>query len=178
MCTRVPADDRGQPYGFDRVAVTELAFTFSVTTETIPRDLDVLNRRGWHSAPCAVGGARRERPAGRNSGRRARTRVLGPEGTYRSGSPGLSAPRVTADRADRLGHHHRFVCAALGGGQKHTIVTNSVPIASQLAQLQNGPVHLFRRPRARPDPGHGRRRNRRGAPAGCTATWCFSAPTA
>ena len=31
---------------FDRVAVTDLAQRFNVTTETIRRDLDVLDRRG------------------------------------------------------------------------------------------------------------------------------------
>ena len=128
---------------FDRVAVTELAHRFGVTTETIRRDLDVLNRRGILRR--VHGGAV---PA--ENVRLVETAVAEREPAFsaqkaRIGQAALAflpsgdGSTVLIDSGTTTA---RFA-AALGGGQEHTIVTNSVPIASQLAPLQNGPVHLL-----------------------------------
>ena len=128
---------------FDRVAVTELAHRFGVTTETIRRDLDVLNRRGILRR--VHGGAV---PA--ENVRLVETAVAEREPAFsaqkaRIGQAALAflpsgdGSTVLIDSGTTTA---RFA-AALGGGQKHTIVTSSVPIASQWAQLQNGPVHLL-----------------------------------
>lgn len=127
---------------YDRVAVTELAQRFEVTTETIRRDLDVLDRRGIlrrvHGGAVPAENVRlvettvadREPAFSAQKGRiaHAALRFL-PAG---SGSTVLIDSGTTTAR----------FAAAMGGNQQHTVVTNSVPIASQLALL-GGPVQLL-----------------------------------
>ncbi|WP_298135279.1 DeoR/GlpR family DNA-binding transcription regulator [Micropruina sp.] len=126
---------------YDRVAVTELAQRFDVTTETIRRDLDVLDRRGIlrrvHGGAVPAENVRlvetavadREPAFSVQKGRiaHAALRFL-PTG---SGSTVLIDSGTTTAR----------FAAAMGGNQQHTVITNSVPIASQLALL-GGPVQL------------------------------------
>lgn len=127
---------------YDRVAVTELAQRFDVTTETIRRDLDVLDRRGIlrrvHGGAVPAENVRlvetavadREPAFSVQKGRiaHAALRFL-PTG---SGSTVLIDSGTTTAR----------FAAAMGGNQHHTVITNSVPIASQLALL-GGPVQLL-----------------------------------
>ncbi len=127
---------------YDRVAVTELAQRFDVTTETIRRDLDVLDRRGIlrrvHGGAVPAENVRlvetavadREPAFSVQKGRiaHAALRFL-PTG---SGSTVLIDSGTTTAR----------FAAAMGGNQQHTVITNSVPIASQLALL-GGPVQLL-----------------------------------
>ncbi|MFT4294325.1 MAG: DeoR/GlpR family DNA-binding transcription regulator [Micropruina sp.] len=127
----------------DRVAVTELAQRFAVTTETIRRDLDVLDRRGIlrrvHGGAVPAENVRlvetaiaeREPAFSAQKSRiaQAALRFL-PTG---AGSTVLVDSGTTTAR----------FAAAFGGNQQLTVVTNSVPIASQLALLQGGPVHLL-----------------------------------
>ena len=126
---------------YDRVAVTELAQRFDVTTETIRRDLDVLDRRGIlrrvHGGAVPAENVRlvetavadREPAFSVQKGRiaHAALRFL-PTG---SGSTVLIDSGTTTAR----------FAAAMGGNQQHKVITNSVPIASQLALL-GGPVQL------------------------------------
>ena len=128
---------------YDRVAVTELANRFDVTTETIRRDLDVLDRRGIlrrvHGGAVPAENVRLvETPvadrepafsAQKNRIAQAALQFL-PSG---DGSTVLIDSGTTTARFS----------AAIAGHQMPTVVTNSVPIASQLAQLQGGPVHLL-----------------------------------
>ncbi|HEY5844600.1 MAG TPA: DeoR/GlpR family DNA-binding transcription regulator, partial [Mycobacterium sp.] len=128
---------------FDRVAVTKLAERFDVTTETIRRDLDVLDRRGIlrrvHGGAVPAENVRlvetpvadREPAFSVQKGRIAQAAL--------QFLPGGAGSTVLLDSGTTTG---RFA-AALGGAQVPTIVTNSVHIASQLALLQGGPVHLL-----------------------------------
>ncbi len=127
---------------YDRVAVTELAQRFDVTTETIRRDLDVLDRRGIlrrvHGGAVPAENVRlvetavadREPAFSVQKGRiaHAALRFL-PTG---AGSTVLLDSGTTTAR----------FAAAMGGNPQHTVITNSVPIGSQLALL-GGPVHLL-----------------------------------
>ena len=127
----------------DRVAVTELAQRFDVTTETIRRDLDVLDRRGILRR--VHGGAV---PA--ENVRLVETAVADREPAFsvqkgriaQAALPFLPAGAGSTVLIDSGTTTARFA-AAMGGNQQHTVVTNSVPIASQLALLQGGPVHLL-----------------------------------
>ena len=128
---------------YDRVAVTALADRFEVTTETIRRDLDVLDRRGILRR--VHGGAV---PAGK--GRLAETGVAerGPAFSAQKSRIAQAALQFVPTGAGSTvlidsGTTTARFAAALGGNQQHTVVTNSVPIASQLALLQGGPVHLL-----------------------------------
>ncbi len=128
---------------YDRVAVTELARRFEVTTETVRRDLDALDRRGVlrrvHGGAVPAENVRlietavadREPAFSAQKGRiaQAALRFL-PIG---GGSAVLIDSGTTTAR----------FAAAMGGSRDHTVVTNSVPISSHLAQLQSGPVHLL-----------------------------------
>lgn len=128
---------------FDRVAVTELAHRFGVTTETIRRDLDVLNRRGIlrrvHGGAVPAENVRlvETAVAEREPAFSAQKARIGQSAL--AFLPSGDGSTVLIDSGTTTA---RFA-AALGSTQQHTIVTNSVPIASQLAQLQNSPVHLL-----------------------------------
>lgn len=161
---------------YDRVAVTELAERFSVTTETIRRDLDVLDRRGIlrrvHGGAVPAENVRlvetavtdREPAFSQQKARIAQAALqLLPTG---SGSTVLLDSGTTTAR----------LATAMAANQTHTVVTNSVAIASQLALSPTGTVHLL-------GDGSAASPRRRSAvrPStlcpGCTATWGSSAPT-
>lgn len=128
---------------FDRVAVTQLAERFEVTTETIRRDLDMLDRRGIlrrvHGGAVPAENVRlietavaeREPAFAEQKGRIAQGALA-----YLPGGDGSS---VLIDSGTTTGR----LAAAMGGGPIPTVVTNSVQIGSQLAALQGGPVHLL-----------------------------------
>ncbi|MFT3970921.1 MAG: DeoR/GlpR family DNA-binding transcription regulator [Micropruina sp.] len=127
---------------YDRVVVTDLAQRFEVTTETIRRDLDVLDRRGIlrrvHGGAVPAENVRlvetavadREPAFSVQKGRiaHAALRFL-PTG---SGSTVLIDSGTTTAR----------FATAMGGNPHQTVITNSVPIASQLALLGT-PVQLL-----------------------------------
>ncbi len=128
---------------YDRVAVTDLAERFEVTTETIRRDLDVLDRRGIlrrvHGGAVPAENVRlvetavtdREPAFSQQKSRIAQAALqLLPNG---AGSTVLIDSGTTTAR----------LATAMAGTQAHTVVTNSVAIASQLALSQSGPVHLL-----------------------------------
>ena len=128
---------------YDRVAVTELAERFSVTTETIRRDLDVLDRRGIlrrvHGGAVPAENVRlvetavtdREPAFSQQKARIAQAALqLLPTG---SGSTVLLDSGTTTAR----------LATAMAANQTHTVVTNSVAIASQLALSPTGTVHLL-----------------------------------
>jgi DeoR family transcriptional regulator, fructose operon transcriptional repressor len=116
----------------ERVAVTELAEQFSVTTETIRRDLDVLDQRGIlrrvhggavvaeNVALLEAGLAERE-PA--NAAQKMR--IAEAAQAYLPGANGS----VLLDAGTTTGR----LAALLHPGVAKTLVTNSLPIASQLA---------------------------------------------
>lgn len=116
----------------DRVAVSELAEQFGVTTETIRRDLDVLNERGIlhrvhggavvaeNLALLETGLAERE-PA--NAAQKAR--IAQAAQAYLPGENGS----VLLDAGTTTGR----LASLLNPGSVRTVVTNSLPIASQLA---------------------------------------------
>lgn len=144
------------------VAVTELAQRFDVTH----RDHPARPRRPRPSRHPAPGPRRRrsgrERPAGGDRRRRPRARLLGPEDPDRPGE----ALQVPADRGGSTVLIDSGTTTARSrrpsaGNQQHTVVTSSVPIASQLALLQGGRPPAGR-PRPGAHPGHRRRRHRRG----------------
>lgn len=128
---------------YDRVAVTELAARFDVTTETIRRDLDVLDRRGIlrrvHGGAVPADNVRlvetavtdREPAFSAQKNRIAQAALeLLPSG---AGSTVLIDSGTTTAR----------LAAAMSPNQVHTVVTNSVPIASQLAMAPGSAVHLL-----------------------------------
>lgn len=128
---------------FDRVAVTELAERFDVTTETIRRDLDVLDRRGIlrrvHGGAVPAENVRlvetgvsdRESSCSLQKNRIAQAALqLLPTG---AGSTVLLDAGTTTGR----------LASAMAMNQVNTVVTNSVVIASQLALSQTGAVHLL-----------------------------------
>jgi DeoR family transcriptional regulator, fructose operon transcriptional repressor len=116
----------------ERVAVSELAEQFSVATETIRRDLDILDERGIlrrvHGgavvaekvALLEAGLAERE-PA--NAAQKARIADAG-----LAYLPGVNGA-VLLDAGTTTGR----LAALLSPGTVKTVVTNSLPIASQLA---------------------------------------------
>lgn len=128
---------------YDRVAVTELAARFDVTTETIRRDLDVLDRRGIlrrvHGGAVPADNVRlvetavtdRE-PAFSAQKNRIAQAALALLPTGEGSTVLLDAGTTTARLA-----------VAMSQQQVQTVVTNSVPIASQLALLPTGAVHLL-----------------------------------
>ncbi len=127
----------------DRVAVTELAHRFDVTTETIRRDLDVLDRRGVLRR--VHGGAV---PA--ENVRLVESAVAEREPAFtvqKSRIANAALQFVPSGRGSTVlldsGTTVARLAGALSGAQLPTMVTNSVPIASQLALLQSGPVHLL-----------------------------------
>lgn len=128
---------------YERVAVAELATRFDVTTETIRRDLDVLDRRGIlrrvHGGAVPAENLRlvettvsdREPAFSEQKGRIADLALsLLPTG---DGSSVLLDSGTTTAR----------LALAMSAGVPPTVVTNSVAIASQLALSQGGPVHLL-----------------------------------
>lgn len=127
---------------YDRVAVTELAERFGVTTETVRRDLDVLDRRGIlrrvHGGAVPAENVRlvetavadREPAFSAQKSRIAQAALeFMPTG---EGSTVLIDSGTTTARF-----------AAAMGTPSHTVVTNSVPIASQLALARGRGVHLL-----------------------------------
>ncbi len=128
---------------FDRVAVTDLAQRFNVTTETIRRDLDVLDRRGVlrrvHGGAVPAENVRlietavpdREPAFSQQKGRIAQAALQ-----FLPTGPGSTILLDSGTTTGRL-------ASAMAGGQTGTVVTNSVSIASQLAISQAGPVHLL-----------------------------------
>jgi DeoR family transcriptional regulator, fructose operon transcriptional repressor len=116
----------------DRVAVSDLAEQFGVTTETIRRDLDVLDERGIlhrvHGGAVVAenlslletGLAERE-PA--NAVQKAR--IAEAAQAYLPGANGS----VLLDAGTTTGR----LAALLNPGSVKTLVTNSLPIASQLS---------------------------------------------
>lgn len=126
-----------------RASVAELAERLQVTTETIRRDLDVLDRRGILRR--VHGGAV---PA--ENVRLVETAVAEREPAFsvQKGRIGQAALQFLPSGAGSTvlidsGTTTARFAAALAGTQQQTVVTNSVPIASQLALLQGGHVHLL-----------------------------------
>ncbi|MCW3158957.1 DeoR/GlpR family DNA-binding transcription regulator [Micropruina sonneratiae] len=127
---------------YDRVSVTELAGRFGVTTETVRRDLDVLDRRGIlrrvHGGAVPAENVRlvetavadRE-PAFSAQKARIAQAALAFLPTGEGSTVLIDSGTTTARFAAAMGAHPR------------TVVTNSVPIASQLALSQRGDVHLL-----------------------------------
>jgi DeoR family fructose operon transcriptional repressor len=125
-----------------RVSVTELAEEYGVTTETVRRDLSVLERGGI--VRRVHGGAvpaealtvletavtDRDLAHGEQKDRiaKAALQFLPPEG----GSVLLDAGTTTARLATYLPRDHAL-----------TVVTNAVPIAARLAGLRNVDLHLL-----------------------------------
>lgn len=128
---------------YDRVSVADLATRFDVTTETIRRDLDVLDKRGIlrrvHGGAVVaenvalVETALTEREpafvAQKTRIAEAALAYLPPAGST-----------VILDAGTTIGR----LAAAVPPGALSTVVTNSVPVAAQLAAANGGvQVHLL-----------------------------------
>jgi DeoR family transcriptional regulator, fructose operon transcriptional repressor len=116
----------------DRVAVSELAEQFGVTTETIRRDLDVLDQRGIlrrvhggavvaENVSLLEAGLAEREPANAIQKARIAEAAL----AYLPGANGS----VLLDAGTTTGR----LAALLNPGTVTTVITNSLPIASQLA---------------------------------------------
>jgi DeoR family fructose operon transcriptional repressor len=125
----------------DRVAVSELAEQFGVTTETIRRDLDVLDDRGLlrrvHGGAVVAGnlavletGLAEREPANASQKARIAEAAL----AYLPGTNGS----VLLDAGTTTGR----LASLLNPGSVKTVVTNSLPIAAQLA-ANSISVHLL-----------------------------------
>ena len=125
-----------------RLSVVELAEEYDVTTETVRRDLSVLERAGLvrrvhgGAVPAqaltvletAVGDRDQAQGAQKDRIARAALRFLPENG----GSLLLDAGTTTARLAGRLPHD-----------QQLTVFTNAVPVAGRLAGLANVDLHLL-----------------------------------
>jgi DeoR family transcriptional regulator, fructose operon transcriptional repressor len=125
-----------------RISVAELADRFTVTTETVRRDLSMLERAGivrrvhGGAVPAAsltvlelaVGERDTSRSAEKDRVATAAVKLLPVDG----GSVLLDAGTTTARLAAQLPHEHTF-----------TVFTNAVPIASRLAARPNVELHLL-----------------------------------
>ncbi|MCV7194417.1 DeoR/GlpR family DNA-binding transcription regulator [Mycolicibacterium brumae] len=125
-----------------RASVTELAEVYAVTTETVRRDLAVLDRAGVlrrvHGGAVPAGALRLVEPgvAERESTRTEAKSAIGaaaadffpPEG----GTVLLDAGTTTAQ-----------VAAHLPAGRRLSVVTNSIPIAARLNGSPELTVHLL-----------------------------------
>ncbi|PZQ48929.1 MAG: D-beta-D-heptose 1-phosphate adenosyltransferase [Phenylobacterium zucineum] len=128
---------------YDRVSVADLATRFDVTTETIRRDLDVLDKRGIlrrvHGGAVVaenvalIETALTEREPAFVA---QKTRIAEAALAYlpQAGSS------VILDAGTTIGR----LAAAIPPGALSTVVTNSVPVAAQLASANGGAqVHLL-----------------------------------
>jgi DeoR family fructose operon transcriptional repressor len=128
---------------YDRVSVADLATRFDVTTETIRRDLDALDKRGvlrrvHGGAVVAENVALLETAiTDREPAFVAqKTRIAQAALNYLP-SPGSTVLFDSGTSVARL-------AAAIPSGTLHTVVTNSVPVAAQLAAGSAGTqVHLL-----------------------------------
>ena len=125
-----------------RVAVTALAEEFAVTTETVRRDLDVLERSGMlrrvHGGAVPVGAlALVETGYGERTGQYAAEKARVAEAALNllpgtAGSIILDGGSTTAALADRLPADRRLLA-----------VTNAVPIAARLTSAAGVDVHVL-----------------------------------
>ncbi len=127
----------------DRVVVAALASQFDVTTETIRRDLEVLDRQGLvrrvHGGAVAAARlslveptlAEREPTHAAEKARIARAAL--------SHLPGGSSGSVLLDAGSTLAQF----AAVLPLGSVGTVITTSLPIGSDLAVRGQFPVHLL-----------------------------------
>ena len=125
-----------------RASVAELAKTYDVTTETVRRDLAVLDRAGVlrrvHGgavplrAPHLVEPSLGEREATRVGHKRAIARAAA-EFLPRAGAAVLFDAGTTTVR----------VAALLPTDRDVVVVTNSVPVAARVAALGSGSLHLL-----------------------------------
>lgn len=126
-----------------RVAVTELAHRFDVTTETVRRDLDALAAKGLvarvHGGAVPADKVRLVEsavPVRQETHASEKRRIAHAALTLLPDRPGgtilLDAGTTTAILAE-----------ALAPGLLSTVVTNSTPIASALATRQVADVHLL-----------------------------------
>lgn len=129
---------------YDRVSVAELAQRFQVTTETIRRDLDVLDRRGIlrrvHGGAVVADNVSLVETAvtDREPAFVAqKTRIAQVALQYLPVAGGATVLFDSGTSVARL-------AAAVPPGSIGTVVTNSVPVASQLALANGGTqVHLL-----------------------------------
>lgn len=129
---------------YDRVSVADLAERFDVTTETIRRDLDVLDRRGIlrrvhggavvaENLSLAETAVTDREPAFVAQ----KTRIAQAALQYLPTNGGATVLLDSGTTVARL-------AAAIPPGAIQTVVTNSVPVAAQLAAGNGGTVvHLL-----------------------------------
>ena len=126
-----------------RASVTELAQTYDVTTETVRRDLAVLDRAGVvrrvHGGAVPVRALHLVEPG---VGERETTRADHKDAIAARRRRVLPAER--RQRAVRRGHHHRAdrrTCCRRTASC--VVVTNSVPIAARLAGMPSVSLQLL-----------------------------------
>lgn len=128
---------------YDRVSVADLATRFDVTTETIRRDLDALDKRGvlrrvHGGAVVAENVALVETAVGEREPAfvAQKTRIAEAALAYLP----ASGSTVILDAGTTIAR----LAAAAPAGSFGTVVTNSVPVAAQLASANGGAqVHLL-----------------------------------
>ena len=160
-----------------RVAVTELATHFDVTTETVRRDLSQLERlkllRRVHGGAVSMRSVTmleaqlpdRDLAQAAEKERIARAAVsLLPDG-------GCTLLLDAGSTTVRL-------AAQLPPTEHWTVITHAVPIAALLAPLPHVELHLLPGPGPRRHPGRGGPRDGRGDPPASAPTSRSSAPTA
>ncbi len=127
----------------DRVSVTELASRFDVTTETIRRDLDALDTRGIlrrvHGGAVVA-----EKVALSEPTLSEREPAFVPQKTRIAQAALAHLPKGGASALFDAGTTIARLAAAIPPGSLGTAVTNSVPIAAQLASADSaGQVNLL-----------------------------------
>ena len=139
-----------------RASVAELAETYDVTTETVRRDLAVLDRAGLvrrvHGGAVPVRALHLVEPG---VGERENTRAEHKDAIAAAAAEflPLSGASVLLDAGTTTGR----IAAVLPTDRELTVVTNSVPIAARLAAHAVGVAAAARRPGQRPHPGRRRR---------------------
>ena len=166
-----------------RVSVIELARRFEVTTETVRRDLDQLERTG--ALRRVHGGAvtPRSRQHRRAHPRRALAAAQRGEGRHRAprarahrrAVPRLGLPRR---RHDDAGRRRAARGAPRGTGGRVEVVTHAMTLAHTLAGASDAVAHRHRRAGAHGHRGRRRRRHRACDRATCAPTSRSSARTA
>lgn len=128
---------------YDRVSVADLASRFDVTTETIRRDLDVLDRRGIlrrvHGGAVVA-----ENVALAETALTEREPAFVAQKTRIAQAALAYLPKPGSTVLFDSGTSVAKLAAAVPAGTVKTVVTNSVPVAAQLAMANGGTqVHLL-----------------------------------
>ena len=128
---------------YDRVSVADLATRFEVTTETIRRDLDALDRRGIlrrvHGGAVVA-----ENVALVETALTEREPAFVAQKTRIAEAALAYLPKAGSTVLFDAGTSVARLAAAAPPGALGTVVTNSVPVASQLAVANGGAqVHLL-----------------------------------